>query len=648
MKRSFEKTIMKNKKWKLLLPAGVVGIAIVVLAVVLWRPSSADPTPAPVTITEVPQVEVPREKYDVVVVGTDPEGVTAAVSAARNGLKTLLVDSKDREILGGLFTLGWLNSLDMNRMPDRKSYYNKGLFKEWFDQIEGDSFDIVTAANAFHSMVEAEENIEVRMGLETIEPIVGATETGEVVVIGVKLTLGDGTSVEVSASAVIDATQDADIAAAAGAEFTFGREDIGDTELLMAVTPVFKLTNVTPEVWGKIKARLNGDESDGTGANDHSAWGYGEMWDYPSTNPERIRSRGLNLGRQNDETMLVNSVQIFGIDPFDPASREEAYEIARKEVPLMLEHMKKLYPEFASIGLGEFAPELYIRETRHLVGMYRLNMIDLLEQRTHPDDIAYGSYPVDIQSTSAAKTDRGAVLMAPKLYGVPFGALVPQTIDGLLVVGRSASFDTLPHGSARVVPLGMATGEAAGAAVKIALDENVSLRELAASEQLVDKLQERLTEQGMDLEAPKTEPYAFISHPAYEGLKAAASMGIAQGAYNNDFNLNQESNPKRLVQNLAGVAKVHPEAFPQSAAAAIEAMTEDEKLAQLTLKQAAYTIALAVYGDTQLEGSLERLNGEGIITNASLLTIEDQQNLTNGDVYMLLKDAVAKLTGVIY
>lgn len=639
---------MKNRNWKLLLPVGVIGVAIIALAAVLWGKSSADPTPAPVTITEVPQVEVPMEHYDVIVVGTDPEGVTAAVSAARNGLKTLLVDSKDREILGGLFTLGWLNSLDMNRTPDDKDYFNKGLFKEWFDQIEGDSFDIVTAANAFHSMVEAEENIEVRMGLEAIEPIVEESDAGVAAVTGAKLSMGDGTSIEVSASAVIDATQDADFAAAAGAEFTFGREDIGDTELLMAVTPVFKLTNVTPEVWNKVKERLNGDEYSGTGANDHSAWGYIEMWDYPSSNPERIRSRGLNLGRQNDETMLVNSVQIFGIDPFDPASREDAYEIARKELPLMLEHMKKLYPEFADIELGELAPELYIRETRHLVGMYRLNMIDLLEQRTHPDDIAYGSYPADIQSTSAAKTDRGAVLMDPKFYGVPFGALVPQTIDGLLVVGRSASFDTLPHASARVVPLGMATGEAAGAAVKVALDENVSLRELAVSEQLVDKLQERLTEQGMDLKAPKTEPYEFISHPAYEGLKAAVSMGITQGGYKNDFFLDELSNPQRFVNNMAGVTKAHRNVFPHSALAAIEEMTEDEKLAQLTLEQAAYTIAVVVYGDAQLEGSLERLTEEGIITSATIQTIQDQQGLTNGDVYMLIKDAVAKLAGVIY
>lgn len=633
------------------MPLLFIGLLIVIagslFAVQYLTKSSKPSEPTATKITEVPQVEVVKEQYDVIVVGTDPEGVTAAVSAARNGLKTLLIDGKDREVLGGLFTLGWLNSLDMNRAPDGKDYLNKGLFKEWFDQIEGDSFDITTATNAFHKMVEGEPNLEVRMGMKSIEPIIEKTAKGNTVT-GVKLKTAKDEEKVVVAKAVIDATQDADFAAAAGAEFTFGRQDIGDDKLLMAVTPVYKLTGITPKVWGKIKDRLNKDEYPGTGANDESAWGYIEMWDYPSSNPERIRSRGLNIGRQNDETMLINAVQIFGVDPFDPASREEAYDIARKEIPLMLEHMKKLYPEFATIELGELAPELYIRETRHLEGMYRLSMVDLLEQSTHWDDIAFGSYPIDIQSTSAAKTDRGTVLMAPKLYGVPFRTLVPQTIDGLLVVGRSASFDTLPHGSARVVPLGMATGQAAGAAIKIAMDEGVTLRELAASEKLIKQLQELLTKQGMDLKAPKTKPYDFIKHPAYEGLKAAASMGIAQGAYSNDFQLDADSNPQRMLQNVKGVAKVHPTALTQSVDASTASLDEKTKFGPLTLDQAAYTIALSLKEGAAKEGALDMLLAEGIVTDATLALIKNREKLTNGDVYLLLKDAVVATTGVTY
>ncbi|MDQ6423371.1 FAD-dependent oxidoreductase [Paenibacillus sp. LHD-117] len=635
---------MKNRTPIILLTFGLLLIIISGLFYVGQLQDKDNEGTTPVTeVKDIPQVSVEdlKEHYDVVVVGTDPEGVAAAVSAARNGLKTLLVDGKNREVLGGLFTVGWLNSLDMNRAPDEVDYYNKGIFKEWFDQIEGDSFDIMTATNAFHKLVESEENIDVRLGMVSIEPVITNGE-GTANVTGAKLTAADGTVVEVTAEAVIDATQDADFAAAAGAKFTFGREDIGDTKSLMAVTPVYQLVNVTPDVWKAISDRLNKDDDDGTGANEESAWGFKEMWEYPSTNPERIRTRGLNVGRQNNDTALINAVQIFGVDPFDQASIAKAYEIARKEIPLMIDYLKSLYPELEPVELGEIAPELYIRETRHIIGEYRLSMTDLLEQQSHPDDIAFGSYPVDIQSTSPA--DRGAVLMDPKFYGVPFRTLVPQEIDGLLVVGRSASFDTLPHGSARVVPLGMATAQAAGAAVKLAIEEGVKLRELSASDALIVTLKERLTEQGMVLTPPELEPYPFISHPAYEGLKLAVSMGISQGAYKNDFKLDEESNPKRLVQNLTSAARVYPNVFANPATPAIKDLSEaDSTSIPLTLDQAAYTLVLAVEGEAVPAKALDVLMN-GLVKAETLNTIKDRNKLTNGDVYMLLKDVVDSLS----
>ncbi|OBR63739.1 hypothetical protein A7K91_08190 [Paenibacillus oryzae] len=638
---------MKDRKLAVGLSVGLLLIIIAGLFYVGLGKDKGKEIKEPVTeVKELPQTEVLSETYDVIVVGTDPEGVAAAVSASRNGMKTLLIDGKGREVLGGLFTQGWLNSLDMNRMPDGKDYYNKGIFKEWFDKIEGDSFDITTAANAFHELVANEKNIDVKLGMKEIKPVV-ETVNGAVTVKGIKAIAADGTELSIEAPALIDATQDGDIAAEAGAEFTFGREDIGDDKLLMAVTPVYKLTGVTQKVWNGIKKTLNGDDDPGTGANEQSGWGYKEMWDYEPTNPERIRTRGLNLGRQNDESILINAVQIFGVDPFDKASIDEAYEIARKEIPLMVEHMKSLYPELEPVELGELAPELYVRETRHLVGEYRLSMVDLLEQRRHWDDIAFGSYPVDIQSTSSAKTDRGAVVMAPKQYGVPFGTLVPKTLDGLLVVGRAASFDTLPHGSARVVPLGMATAQAAGAAVKLSQEEGVSLRELSASETLIAELQKRLTDQGMDLNPPAVPMFDYMSHPAYEGLKAAASMGIAQSGYTNDFQLDAESNPRRMQYNVNGAAKAHKTIFPNPVTKSTEDMSDEEATkSPLTLQQAAYTLALSMNAEATPETALDILKAGGV-KDDTIAAFKNQESLTNGDVYMMLKDILAK-NGISY
>ena len=107
-------------------------------------------------------VKKAKEAYDVIVVGTDPEGVAAAVSAARNGLSTLLVEGRNRTMLGGLMTQGGLNTIDMNYMPrtnplSKHEVFNKGIFSEWYSKVEGDSFDVNTAANAFYDMVRAEK-----------------------------------------------------------------------------------------------------------------------------------------------------------------------------------------------------------------------------------------------------------------------------------------------------------------------------------------------------------------------------------------------------------------------------------------------------------------------------------------------------------
>lgn len=585
------------------------------------------------------------DQYDVIVVGTDPEGIAAAVSASRNGLRTLLIDGNDREILGGLFTLGWLNTIDMNWSPEREGLnklvpLNKGIFSEMFGQIEGDSFDVITAANVFNKMVTAEQNIDLVLRTQSIEPLVkaGGGKDGNDLIEGIRVTLQDGAVREIRASSVIDATQDGDIAVAAGVPYTYGREDlVGDTNTKMAVTLVFRLKNVTPDVWSKIKKRLNGDDNPGTGANDVSAWGYTEMYQYPSSNPERVKMRGLNIGRQNNETMLINALQIFGIDGSDPKSREEAFEIGKKEVPLVVKYMQENFPEFAGLELDATAPELYVRETRHTIGEYRLHILDVLENRDHWDRIAFGSYEVDIQNSSAAGD--GTVVGKTDQYAVPFRSIVPKQVDGLLVVGRAASFDTLPHGSARTVPVGMGTGEAAGAAAKVAQDAGVSFREMSASEELIGKLQTQLNEQGMDVKPFSIKPYDYMKNPQYEGLRVALAYGLEYLGYEKKYDYSKKSNPVRMANLIAGIKRIKADALKGEPHKAIGESTEIAKDLPLTLDQACYTIAVGLgFEASQPDGAKEVLLKNGVLKEATLSGIADPANLTNGEMFMLLKD----------
>ncbi|WP_010270694.1 FAD-dependent oxidoreductase [Paenibacillus senegalensis] len=615
-------------------------------------PSAPESPPSsarqPQQLEQVEYLSEAKEQYDVIVVGTDPEGIAAALSASRNGLNTLLVDGYDREILGGLMTLGWLNTIDMNYDEEkkgsggsRKPVLNEGIFSEWYAMVEGDSFDVTTAANAFYKLVKEEENLDLLLKAQSIEPIVSTDDQDGKAVEGVTLKLADGREQTVKASYVIDATQDGDIGYAAGVPFTVGREDLGDVESRMAVTLVFRLKNADDQFWKKVEKRLAADGDPNTGTTEMSAWGFGEMQKYPAVNKERVKMRGLNIGRQNDDTILINALQIFGVDPFDPKSKEEAFQIGKDELPNILKHMQDLYPEFADLELDATAPELYVRESRHMVGMYRLSIVDVLENKDHWDRIGFGSYPVDIQRTSPE--DNGAVVLNPVKYAIPFRSIVPLEVDNLLVVGKAASYDTLPHGSARVIPTGMGTAESAGAAAKVAMEKNMTFRQLAESEEAIALLQERINNQGMDVQPYTPKTLAYMKHPAYPGLKAAVYMALTVGGYDNNFALDDISNPQRLVNQLNLSSKVFPDTFVTNPSSAVSGINNPAEQA-LTLEQACLTIvkALGLQMNISADEAQAELVERDLIAAEAFESIKNSKKLTNGDVFMLLYSILDK------
>jgi len=527
--------MITNKKFPLL--ALLAGLAVIVLAYaathsILNRATENANPPRQVGDT-----------YDLIVVGGDPEGVAAAVSGARNGLQVLLVDTRPE--LGGLLARGWLNSIDMNYGPDGE-ILNKGIFKEFYDRVEGDSFDVQTAVRVFNRLVNGEENLTVLLNAADITPVMDGR-----VITGIKLVY-NGAPGEISAHSIIDATQDGDLAALAGVPFSLGQEDIGRQSSLMAVTQVFSLKNVSWLDWWKIRYNLKFDGKKTTGANSHSAWGFYDQTSLYKPSTDRLTLRGLNIGRQNDGSVLINALLIYGVNPLDPNSREEARAMAARELPAMVAFINKHVPGLSKATLGAIAPELYVRESRHNYGEYRLTLDDVLENRDFNDRIAFGSYPVDMQP--AAPGIPGIIIGTPKQYAIPFRCLVPQRVDGLLVVGRAASFDSLAHGSARTVPVGMAAGQAAGAAAALAAQHDMTFREMAANRQLIAELQGRLTEQGVDLK-PFHIANELAGHQAYAGLKFVRGLGLASGGYNNDYLLDQDIAEQRYINILYQVVK---------------------------------------------------------------------------------------------
>jgi hypothetical protein len=450
----------------------------------------------------------------------------------------------------------------------------------------------------------------------------------------------DGSKHNVKANVVIDATQDGDIGAATGAPFTIGREDLNRPEAQMAVTLVFKLSGVTQEIWNSFgKHKLSGVDA-------MSGWGFPDAKDYVSSNPERVKMRGLNIGRQNDNTILINAMHIFNVDPLDPASVEAAIKDGKAEAPRIVEFLKEKFVEFKDLEFAGTADELYIRESRHFQGEYRLTMADVMENRDFWDAVGYGSYDVDIQSTNYL--DQGIIMMSPEQYGVPFRTLVPLQVDNLLIVGRAASFDSMPHGSARVIPLGMATAQAAGAAVKIAMDNQLTVRELSASEPLIAELRATLEEQGMDLSMHEFAPPAYTKHKAYKALLGAVSMMNTSGGYDNSyFDLDGVSNDQRFVYKLNNVSKILPDYFKGDPAKAIAGVSKPTEV-PLTLEQAIRIIAFAIDTNEADKLTLDEMKQRGWITQETLDAIDNPAAVTNGEGFMLLRDVMEFYAHKVY
>ena len=462
-------------------------------------------------------------------------------------MKTLLL-SKD-STPGGLYTLGALNFIDVPETRDGTLLVG-GIYEEFVNAVGGSGFDIVNAANVFNDMLTAEDNLTVRYGAKFQEPVMnGNTITGVIV-----LEEGD-MLVTYNAPYIIDATQDGDVAAAAGAPYTYAGEDIGERDREMGVTLVFRVSGVNWDSMCRYLTIKRGigeifNKSTSMGVSGNTAWGFSDEGYAYEPSDEAMRLRGFNMAKQDNGDVLVNALLIFDVDPLDEASREEGIARAKAELENIIPYLQDEFWGFGDCELAGTAEDLYVRESRHITCEYNLTIDDVLENRDQDDRIAVTSYPVDVQPTKTQTY--GTVVGYPDQYAVGYKSLVPQDVDGLLVVGRAAGYTSLAAGSARIVPTGMACGEAAGVAVAVAKAQSATPRDLVDDDAAIAEIQEKLTAQGAKLDHTQTHE-EVMDHWAYPGVKVLRSLGVLDGGYDNNYYLDDTITMNRY-QNMVNNA----------------------------------------------------------------------------------------------
>ncbi len=284
---------------------------------------------------------------------------------------------------------------------------------------------------------------------------------------------------------VIDCTGDGDVAAGAGARYEVGRED----GLVQPMTLMFRMVRFERAKFEDY-VRAHPDQWRGV---------YG-LWDLiraatEAGELELPREDILFFGTPHEHEVSVNSTrvtQVLGSDVFDWSRAEWQ---SRRQLRQIAAFLRRRVPGFAAAYVAQSGVHTGVRETRRITGDYRLTAKDVLEARKFDDVIARGAYPVDIHNPKGSGTVLKR-LPADDAYDIPLRCLRPVGLDDLLVAGRCISGSHEAHSSYRVMPIVMATGQAAGVCAALAAREGLTTRAVP-----VAAVQDELIRQGADLHA---------------------------------------------------------------------------------------------------------------------------------------------------
>jgi hypothetical protein len=423
---------------------------------------------------------------DVLVVGGTPAGIAAAAGAARAGARVHLVEGRPK--LGGPITWAWLTTFDMNLSPDGL-HLTRGVFADYY-KLLGLSFDLEEAIHKLTWAVYREVLVNVTENAPLIRPLMEGSR-----IVGAEFEdKAFDRLLTVRAKIVIDATDDADLAAAAGARVVMGREGPRGERWMQPVTLIFRVEGANWDAITRVLMQHRTADPARWGVNGKAGWGFWEeMREYRPSQPD-TGVLGLNLALQHDGSILINNLQVFGIDGTNQTSLDAGMTKAQRELPRLLGFLRETIPGFENARLAATAPALYVRETRHIDGFYTMTVRDILLRRQFEDRIAVASYPIDIHPYRPDWSNPYAPVR--HVYSIPFRSLVPKGVAGLLVASRSFSATSEAAGSARVIPTTMGMGHAAGVAAAICAKDGCLPETIIRTPALMRRLQQVLVAQG--------------------------------------------------------------------------------------------------------------------------------------------------------
>lgn len=431
--------------------------------------------------------EAPRDvpivtEPDVLVVGGGVAGIAAACAAARAGAKTLLIERYG--FLGGTFTAATLGGICGTHMIVDEQRFTRivgGLYLELEDRLKrrngllepvrhgkilGSPYDSVALKMVADDMVTAH-------GVSVMHHMfaVGVqTDRRHVVAVIVESKAGRGAVVP---RVVIDSSGDGDVAASAGADF-----EVGEEQERQYGSTMFRFANVNS---ARVK-RLSRPEM-----RDLLENAVTDGYPLPRTTIGVHVSPIEGVVHLNVTKLGDRDGRSFNL--LDPVQLTEAERTGRRQVAIYEEVFRKYIPGFENAHVIDIGAHVGIRETRRIRGDKTLTEADVRECVKPSDRIACASHA--LEKHGAGRDTIWDFLPDGEWYGIPYGCLVVQGFDNLLVAGRNLSATHMAQASARIGGACLAIGEAAGTAAALSLAYNAMPRAVP-----LEYLQSELVRQG--------------------------------------------------------------------------------------------------------------------------------------------------------
>ena len=441
------------------------------------------------------------KQYDVIVLGGGPAGITAAISAARNGAATLLVERYG--FLGGMSTAALVYPW-MTFHSAAGDQVIKGLAQEIIDRLQerggspghlrdtiGFTYSLtpyhpeIYKVVAFEMLEESEVDILLHSSAIDVKADNGIIES---------VTVYNKSGIaKLKGKFFIDATGDADIAYMAGAPWEQGNSD----HKVQPMTMKFRMKGVDID---RVKQYMKEhpdqfyektlfDELDHLPLT--SVSGFFDLWN--EANLSIPRDGVLFFTGPDKDEVLINVSRVSGLDPTHADDLTKAEFEGRKQVLELEQFFKTYIPGFEHASLSAVGTQIGVRETRRIIGQYVLNGVDVLDAKRFPDVIARSGYPIDIHNPEG-KGITANFIREGGAYDIPYRSIVPQKVTNLLLAGRCISTTHEAQATTRLTPSCMAIGQAAGTAAALAV-----ACQCANTAVPIDLLQQKLMEQHAEL-----------------------------------------------------------------------------------------------------------------------------------------------------